>query len=120
MAAHPSTLRECIMTVYVVAQLSFTRREAYDRYAANFLGVFRKFGGRLLAADEHPRVIEGRWDREKIVLLSFPDESSFWHFFESAEYEEIAKDRKAGADTVMLLVEGIAGGRSDVREARAS
>lgn len=105
------------MTVYVVAQLAFTRREAYDRYQANFMGVFRRFGGRLLAADERPRVIEGRWDREKIVLLSFPDEATFRRFFESPEYEEIAKDRKAGADTVMLLVEGIAA-RPEVREAQ--
>ena len=98
---------ESIMTVYVVAQLAFTRREAYDRYAANFMGVFRKFGGRLPPADEHPRVIEGNWEREKIVLLSFPDEAGFRLFFDSPEYREIAKDRKAGADTIMLLVQGI-------------
>jgi uncharacterized protein (DUF1330 family) len=39
--------------------------------------VFRKFSGRLLSADEHPRVLEGKWDRDKVVLMSFPDEAAF-------------------------------------------
>lgn len=95
------------MAVYVIAQLSFTNREAYDRYQARFMDVFRRFKGRLLAADEHPAVIEGRWDREKIVLVSFPDEHAFRDWMDSPAYQEIAKDRKAGADGVVLLVQGI-------------
>jgi uncharacterized protein (DUF1330 family) len=95
------------MTVYVVAQLAFTDRDAYDRYQARFMGVFKGFGGRLLAADEHPTVIEGAWDQNKVVLLSFPDAAAFRRFSDSAQYQEIAKDRRAGADTVLLLVQGI-------------
>ena len=53
------------MTVYVVGQLKFTDRTAYERYAARFRGVLKQFGGRLLAADEQPEIIEGRWDRDK-------------------------------------------------------
>jgi uncharacterized protein (DUF1330 family) len=39
------------MTVYALAQISITDREAYDRYQARFMEVFMKFNGRLLAAD---------------------------------------------------------------------
>jgi uncharacterized protein (DUF1330 family) len=83
---------EPFMTVYVVGQLKFTDRAAYERYAARFRGVLKQFGGRLLAAtdraayeryaarfrgvlkqfggrllaaDEQPEIIEGRWDRDK-------------------------------------------------------
>ena len=63
------------MTVYVIAQLKFTDRSAYDRYRTRFWDVFRKFEGRLLAADEEPAVLEGRSDRQKVVLMSFPDET---------------------------------------------
>ena len=45
------------MTVYIIAQLKFTRRELYDRYQSRFAGVFRKFKGKLLVADEHPVVM---------------------------------------------------------------
>lgn len=96
------------MPVYAIAQLSIHDRSAYDRYQARFMDVFRRFSGRLLAADERPQVVEGRWDREKLVLMSFPDEAAFRAWATSPEYEEISKDRRAGSDAVVLLVKGIA------------
>jgi uncharacterized protein (DUF1330 family) len=61
-----------------------------------------------LAADESPEVVEGQWDRDKVVLMSFPDEAAFRSWSESPEYQEISKDRLAGADTVVLLAKGLA------------
>ncbi len=94
------------MTVYVIVQLKMIDRAAYDRYQARFFEVFRKFAGRLLSADEHPRVLEGKWDRDKLVLMSFPDEPAYRAWAESPEYQEIAKDRKAGAEALVLLARG--------------
>jgi uncharacterized protein (DUF1330 family) len=96
------------MTVYVIVQLKMIDREAYDRYQARFFDVFRKFGGRLLSADEHPAVLEGRWDRDKLVLMSFPDEAAFAAWANSPDYLEISKDRKAGAEAIVLLAKGFA------------
>jgi uncharacterized protein (DUF1330 family) len=93
--------------VYAIAQLTITDRATYNRYQASFMRVMAKFKGRVLAADEKPQVVEGVWDREKVVLLSFPDEAAFREWVESPEYVEIAKDRKAGSDAVVLLVKGI-------------
>ena len=95
------------MTVYAIAQLKFTDRAAYDRYRARFMEVFRRHPGTLLAADERPEVIEGEWDREKVVLMSFPDEAAFRGWAQSPEYQDISKDRLAGADTLVLLVKGL-------------
>jgi uncharacterized protein (DUF1330 family) len=96
------------MTVYAIAQLKFTDRAAYDRYQAQFMDVFRHHPGTLLAADEAPQVIEGTWDREKVVLMAFPDETTFREWAESPEYQRISEDRHAGADTVVLLVKALA------------
>lgn len=94
------------MTVYVIAQLKMTDRASYDRYQARFFDVFKQFRGRLLAADEHPTVLEGSWDRDKLVMMSFPDEAAFRDWEQSPGYQEIARDRKAGAQAVILLVQG--------------
>ena len=96
------------MPVYAIAQISITDRAAYDRYQARFMDVFRRFSGKLLAADEKPQVIEGKWEREKLILMSFPDEPAFRAWATSPEYQEIAKDRLAGSNGVVLLVKGIA------------
>jgi uncharacterized protein (DUF1330 family) len=95
------------VTVYAIAQLKFTDRAAYDRYQAKFMAVFRHHPGTLLAADESPQVVEGQWDREKVVLMSFPDAGAFDGWAQSPEYQEISKDRRAGADSVVLLVKGL-------------
>ena len=65
------------MTVFAIAQLTIHDRTAYDRYQARFMEVFRHHRGRLLAADEQPRTIEGTWPHQKLVLMSFPDEAAF-------------------------------------------
>jgi uncharacterized protein (DUF1330 family) len=95
------------VTVYAIAQLRFTDRAAYDRYQIRFMDIFRRYQGTLLAADESPQLIEGKWDRDKVVLMSFPDEAAFRLWSESPEYQEISKDRRAGADTVVLLARGL-------------
>jgi len=95
------------MSVYVIAQLKFTRRELYDRYQSRFADAFRKFKGRVLVADEHPVVQEGDWGRDKVVILEFPDDAAAQEFQTSPEYQEIAIDRKAGADAIVLTVRGL-------------
>ena len=82
-----------------------------DRSAAHHRpGSLRPLPSRLhggLAADDAPRVVEGEWGLEKVVLLSFADEAAFDRFARSPEYERISVDRKAGSVSVVLLVEGV-------------
>jgi uncharacterized protein (DUF1330 family) len=86
------------MSVYAIAQFKITDRAAYDRYQAKFMGVMKRYQGRVLAADESPKVVEGTWDRDKMVVLLFPDESAFQEWSNSPEYQEISRDRKAGSE----------------------
>ncbi len=94
------------MPVYAIAQISITDRSRYERYQARFFEVFRQFRGTLLAADEKPWVVEGRWSHEKAILLEFPDADDFEEWFNSPAYREIARDREAGSEGVVLLVKG--------------
>jgi uncharacterized protein (DUF1330 family) len=94
------------MPVYTIAQLKFTDIDAYRRYQEAFPAVFAKFNARVLVADESPRVLEGDWPRDKVVILAFPDEDEAKRFAGSPEYQEIAKDRKAGANAIVLMVKG--------------
>ena len=95
------------MTVYAVAQITITDRAAYDRYQSRFMEVFGRFKGKLLAADETPQVFEGKWNHQKIIMMSFPDEAAFHTWAQSPAYREISKDRMAGSNGVVLLVKGV-------------
>ena len=95
------------MTVYAIAQLAIHDRARYQQYVAAFMPILTQYGGRLLAADEHPQVTEGQWDGDKVVLMAFPDRETFTAWVASPEYQEIAKDRMAAAETTALLVRGL-------------
>ena len=93
--------------VYVIAQLTIHDRARYDRYAARFMAVLQQFDGRLLASDESPQVVEGRWDHRKVVLLAFADQAAFEAWAGSEAYQAIAQDRIAASEGPVLVVRGI-------------
>lgn len=99
------------MTVYALAQISVHDRARYDRYATAFLPVLAKYRGRLLAADEAPRVVEGSWPYDKVVLMAFDSRESFQAWADSPEYREISRDRIAATEGVVLLLDGLPGHR---------
>jgi uncharacterized protein (DUF1330 family) len=39
--------------------------------------------------------------------MEFPDESAFRGWVESPDYQRISEDRRAGADTVVFLVQAL-------------
>jgi uncharacterized protein (DUF1330 family) len=94
------------MTAYVIARVAIHDRAPYDRYAAAFLPVLQRYGGRLLSADEAPEAMEGD-DRRKVVLLAFDTREAALTWASSPQYREIARDRIAGADVVSVLARGI-------------
>lgn len=57
------------MSIFIIAQRRFKDRERYDRYQAKFADVFRKFRGKVVAADERPRILEGDNSPDKVVVL---------------------------------------------------
>jgi len=95
------------MSIYIVGQLKFIDEPSYRAYHSRFAAVFDQFEGQLLSADAHPLVLEGNWSGDKIILMAFENRVKAEAFLHSPEYAEISKDRKAGAETLALLVQGL-------------
>lgn len=111
MASLPTTDRPRARSrpVYVLAEISIHDRERYDRYAARFREVLEAHQGVLLAADEEPVVVEGRWQRDKVVLVSFPDRDRYEKWAASPDYQRIATDRRVSTEGTVLMVRGLGG-----------
>ena len=95
------------MTVYALAQISIHDRSRDDRYVAQFMEVFQRCEGRLLAADESPVVVEGEWPHQKVILMAFPSRAAFERWATSPAYQEIARDRIAATTGCVVLVAGL-------------
>lgn len=95
------------MTVYVISQITITERESYERYADKFMDVFNQFDGKMLSADFNPTVLMGEWNANRLVLIEFPSKKSALAWMMSDAYQEISKDRDAGASLNSILVEDL-------------
>lgn len=62
----------------------------------------------MLVADEAPRVLDGAFAHDKVVVMQFPDQTEAERFLTSPAYEEISKDRVAGSEVVSVMVRGLA------------
>ena len=85
----------------------FADEAAYRRYHHRFAAVFAGSGGTLLAADEAPLVLEGEWAGDKLVIMEFDGREMAHKFLQSPAYRAISGDRKAGAETIAVLVRGL-------------
>ncbi len=65
-------------------------------------------GGRYLARDTRPRQIEGSGEPpDEAVIVEFPSADQAQAFYEDPQYQPFLEARKAGADTTLVLVEGV-------------
>jgi uncharacterized protein (DUF1330 family) len=95
------------MSVYAMIQLTIHDRPRYDAYTSAFMPILEQYGGKLLVAQDSPQVMEGEWTGDRVVLLEFSDKKAFLTWATSPEYTEIAKDRRAGSNAVVLLARGV-------------
>jgi uncharacterized protein (DUF1330 family) len=95
------------MTVYAIVQLNIHDRARYDIYANALMPVLSQYSGRLLVADDEPRVLEGQWTGDRVVVLEFDDRAAFRTFAGSPEYGAIVGDRHGGAESTIVLVRGV-------------
>jgi uncharacterized protein (DUF1330 family) len=95
------------VSVYLIVQLHVHDAERYGRYSENLIPILAQYGGEVVVADDAPRVVEGEWDGNRVVVLRFADGDAVRAWSTSPEYQAIVGDRHAGARTVATYVRGL-------------
>jgi len=94
------------MPVYFVAHIKVTDGAEYARYLEECDAVFEKFGGKYLAVDNQPVILEGSWDYTKTVLIEFANQLAFDEWYHSKEYQDILQYRLRGSSGSAVLAAG--------------
>ena len=92
------------MSCYIIAQIKIHDRGEYDKYENGFDEVFTKFKGIIVAVDEDPVILEGEWPFTRTVLIRFPNEEEAKRWYESSEYQELAKHRHRASTGNIVMV----------------
>jgi uncharacterized protein (DUF1330 family) len=94
------------MKVYFVVYAKMKDQVEYKKYLDKCDVVFSKYNGRYLAVDENFKVIEGKNDSSRIIVIEFESESEFNEWYNSEEYQGIIGYRLHGSDCNSVLVHG--------------
>lgn len=96
------------MPAYFIAEISIHDPDGYQAYLAGFMEIFDRYSGKLkVVSSAKIDIIEGDWAPKGVVLMEFPalEQAKAWK--NDPDYIELAKIRKATAETNMVLVEGL-------------
>ena len=96
------------MSVYVVAQGRIDDRERLTEYVGKALPTIQAGGGRVLAFDETPEVVEGEIAHPRTVILEFPSHEVFRAWYDSEGYQAILPLRLESAPGTLIVVNGLA------------
>ena len=95
------------MAHYIIAQIDIQDREKYAQYEAGFMDVFTSYKGKLLSVDENVSLLEGQWPATRTVLIEFPSKEEALAWYESQEYQSLAKHRFGASSADIVIVSGI-------------
>lgn len=95
------------MSVYLIARITIRDRAEYAKYEAGFMDIFSGMGGKLLAVDEAPKILEGDWTCTRTVLAEFSSEAAALGWYNSEAYQKLARHRFNASEGEVVLVKGM-------------
>jgi uncharacterized protein (DUF1330 family) len=94
------------MSSYFLAQLKIHDPQRYEKYLEGFNEIFAKYKGKVIAADDGPTVLEGEWSYSRVVIIQFPNENELKRWYESREYQTLAKYRIKSSQADVIIIKG--------------
>ena len=95
------------MSHYVVARININDPQRYQQYSDGFMEIFQRFRGTILSVDENPTILEGAWSVTRTVLIEFPDKADLLAWYESDDYQALARHRFAASSADVVIIEGL-------------
>lgn len=94
------------MSSYFLALINIHDQRRYQQYLAGFDVVFEKYEGQVVSVEDNPRVLEGKWPAARTVLIEFPDDQELRRWYESPEYQQLARHRQGASVASIVIISG--------------
>ncbi len=90
--------------VHFIAHFTVDDPEPYHIYEKGFFPILKAHGGRFVTLDDNVTVLEGSPPKGRVVILQFDSEEQCLAWWNSPEYQELAKHRHAGTTSHMVAL----------------
>jgi uncharacterized protein (DUF1330 family) len=90
--------------VHFIAHFTVDDPEPYHAYEKGFFPILKAHGGRFVTYDDDVTVLEGSRAEGRTVILQFDSEEQCMAWWNSPEYQELAKLRHAGTTSHSVAI----------------
>lgn len=94
------------MTALVLIDLAVRDLSAMTNYEGAAIILAARFGGKPLAKELQPEIVEGRWSPTWLVVLEFPNRQAVRDFYDAPDYQPLKAIRHGAATSNGLIVIG--------------
>ena len=78
-----------------------------DQYVAKVIPTIKAGGGRVLAFQEEPEVVEGETAFPRTVILEFESKEAYRAWYDSPDYQSIISLRLDSTPGTLIVVDGL-------------
>ena len=91
------------MSVYYIGNYDIHDRVAFAAYPAGVLALLPEYGGRVLASDTEPRLVEGT-ARSIHAIIEFPSAAAALALYAAPAYQPLKQLRQASTHNVSMVL----------------
>jgi uncharacterized protein (DUF1330 family) len=96
------------MSAFVIVEIAIHSKEKYREYIELAPPSIAIYGGKYIARGGKTVSLEGNWEPERMVILSFPTVKNAEDWWNSEEYAAAKAIRHLTATSKMIILEGLA------------
>jgi uncharacterized protein (DUF1330 family) len=95
------------MAAYWIGEHRVTDAAAFAEYLRQAVPMIERYGGRYLTRAGSHEVLEGEWRPDRVVIIEFPDMAAIKAWYGAPEYQPLIALRRAAAEDVLIVVDGV-------------
>ena len=96
------------MAAYMVAEMNMRNTDWRDEYVPKTGAILQKHGGKVIGRGVPPSRLEGEKSlADAMVIIEFPSTEAAKAFYGDPDYAPLIKLRQSGADSDLILIDGV-------------
>jgi uncharacterized protein (DUF1330 family) len=95
------------MKAYVIAAEAVHDEAMFAKFKEQVVATVEPFGGRFIARGGRLTVLEGQWQRPRIVIIEFPTREAAEGWYKSPDHQKIIDLRLKSTNGSVIILDGI-------------
>ena len=94
------------MPAYLIAEHRIADPSRFEEYRSKVAPLIERFGGRYLTRPGSHRILDGRWQPTRVVIIAFPTMDALNAWYASDEYQPLIELRRGAGEDMLIALEG--------------